>query len=138
MNKSFPEHLNVLFKYGKIIFFCFMIFSIINYFIAKYFIDSLTTQYTITTIKPIETLSTILTLDIVFSFSMTLPIALFLAFKYISPVFKNKKVLWVIYFISLSLFTFGGIFAYFIYNKFVLNYFINLTESVGLMNIWTI
>ena len=135
--KTFKEHLKDLSKVALRNLMIFIGLLIINYFLAKNIILKVAEKYSIVAIKPMDSLSALITVDVSLSLIMLFPFALFSVANYVKPAYDIKKIKTIIFF-SLVLFGSGIAFGYFIYFPTILNYFEGLSNFLGVTNMWEV
>lgn len=137
-NETIGEHLAELRKLllrVAITFVCFLgLFYIGSVELIKY----LTNVYNLSAIKPYESFSAILNLDIYLSVLFTMPVLIYSIWKWAHPIFENKIHLKTSVTLSIILFYSGFGFGILIFNNIILDYFSNLSISLGVSSVWSI
>lgn len=134
--QTFKEHIDDLVKIGKKNIVAFFILLVINFFVAQRFLEYIASRYSIAALRPGDSLTALITIDISLSVIMLFPFLLITIVNYIKPAIQNKKYLRNIIVFSLTSFIIGGIFGYFVYAPSILYYLEGLSTSFGIANVW--
>lgn len=112
------------------------IFVILNFFVAGFFLEWLSSSYEVISIKPYDSFNALLVVDFALSIAMLFPFIIYLLGGYISPAFNNTKPVKWISLVSIVLFYAGSIFGFFIFSSYLLNYFTELSTGLGIQSLW--
>lgn len=146
MKKKVIAHIEELRYRIIVVFSCIFLMSIAGIAFSSWFIrvliDNLTTNINVTfiTLTPFEFISTQIKLGVFIGFILSIPVMLFHMIRFLRPALKKKEVryLYILFPISIMLFSIGFVFAYAVFLKIALVFLSRLAINSGVQNLWSI
>lgn len=114
----------------------FLVLLIVNFYFAGIVLNWFSQNYSIISIKPYDSFNALLVVDFALSIAMLFPFFVYFLGEYISPAFTNTRHVKLISLVSIGLFYLGTLFGFFMFSSYVLNYFTELSTSLGIANLW--